>query len=321
MRWEERVRGTPKAILLAPRTRVHAMKSQSVDGLLVVDKPARITSRDAVDRAAQWFPRRTRLGHTGTLDPLATGVLVLCVGAATRLTEYIQRMPKTYQAGLLLGARSDTDDADGDVQIVNVDNPPSTAQITEALRGFVGKTVQVPPVYSAAKTTGRRAYALARRGEEVNLQPREVQIYRIDVHHFDYPHLQTEVRCGKGTYVRSLARDLGRVLGCGAIVEKLRRTSVGPFTVSTAVDLDADATEARSRLLPLRAAVAELPSISLTLDEIAHLRQGKAVPRPGLALGKGLEIAVLDRDGNLAAIARVQDGGLLQPARVLRGIS
>src|SRR6266849_3564440 len=133
------------------------MSDPAFNGLLVVDKPSGMTSRDVVDRAARWFPRRTRLGHTGTLDPLATGVLVLCVGAATRLTEYVQDMPKTYRARILLGARSDTDET----------------AVRARLHEFLGPIEQVPPAFSAAKVTGQRAYDLARRGEEVALRPRQ----------------------------------------------------------------------------------------------------------------------------------------------------
>jgi tRNA pseudouridine55 synthase len=293
------------------------MKLESFDGLLVVDKPAGITSRDVVDRAARWFPKRTRLGHTGTLDPLATGVLVLCAGAATRLTEYVQRMAKSYEAGILLGVRSDTDDADGTVQPVAVATPPSGSQIAEALHSFLGAITQVPPAYSAAKLTGRRAYELARRGEEVVLQPREVQIHSVKVHHFEYPRLQIEVHCGKGTYIRSLARDLGSLLGCGAMVETLRRTRVGRFEVSTAIGLDADAAEAHRRLLPLGAAVADLPSVALASEALAQIRQGKAIPSPTLVGEENHDVAIFDLQGNLAAIARVRKENTLQPLKVL----
>src|SRR5262249_34880588 len=180
------------------------MKGSPYHGLLVLDKPGGVTSRDAVDRAQRWFPRGTRLGHTGTLDPLATGVLVLCVGSATRLTEYVHRMPKTYRAGVLLGARSDTDDADGTVTQVAVAAPPDLTAVRGRLDEFLGEIEQVPPAFSAAKVTGRRAYDLARRGDEVVLQPRKVQIYQIDVRGYAWPRLDLEVRCGKGTYIRSL---------------------------------------------------------------------------------------------------------------------
>ncbi|HEY1860695.1 MAG TPA: tRNA pseudouridine(55) synthase TruB [Gemmataceae bacterium] len=293
------------------------MKPESFDGLLVVDKPAGMTSRDAVDRAARWFPKRTRIGHTGTLDPLATGVLVLCVGVATRLSEYVQRMAKTYDAGLLLGVRSDTDDADGTVQSVAVTMPPSGSQIAAALRSFIGAVPQVPPAYSAAKLTGRRAYALARRGEEVVLQPREVEIYRVEINNYEYPRLRIEVHCGKGTYIRSLARDLGSLLGCGAMIETLRRTRVGKFDVSMAIDLDADAAEAHRRLLPLAAAVADLPAIALPPEALAQIRQGKAVLSSAFVSEESREVAVFDLGGHLAAIAQTRKEGMLQPLKVL----
>src|SRR5262249_9674427 len=178
------------------------------DGLLVLDKPAGITSRSAVDRALRWFPRRTRLGHAGTLDPLATGVLVLCLGGATRLAEYVQRMGKTYTSTFVLGATSDTDDADGTVTPVPGAADPGRGAVAAALAGLVGTLEQVPPAFSAAKVTGRRAYDLARRGEEVPLRPRPVEVYGIDVLRYEYPFLDVEVRCGKGTYIRALARDL-----------------------------------------------------------------------------------------------------------------
>src|SRR5262249_20271286 len=150
-------------------------------GFLVIDKPAGITSRDAVDRAQGWFPRGTKLGHTGTLDPLATGVLVLAVGRGARLTEYVQQMDKTYHAGVVLGARSDTDDAAGNIPPVDGAAVPERAAVEGVLAEFVGEIDQVPPAYSAAKVTGRRAYALARQGEEVNLRPRKVRVYGIDL--------------------------------------------------------------------------------------------------------------------------------------------
>src|SRR5665213_2236680 len=151
------------------------MNPPSYDGLLVLDKPGGVTSRDAVDAALRWFPPRTRMGHTGTLDPLATGVLVLCLGAATRLAEYVQRMGKTYRTELRLGARSDTDDADG-VITSTAAAAPDAETVAASLSGFVGAIEQTPPAYSAAKVAGRRAYDLARQGREVNLRSRIVHI-------------------------------------------------------------------------------------------------------------------------------------------------
>src|SRR5215470_5095250 len=151
------------------------------EGLLVLDKPGGMTSRTALDRALRWFPRGTRMGHTGTLDPLATGVLVLCLGAATRLAEYVQQMGKTYHSLFRLGVTSDTDDADGTLNAVQGAADPGLEAVRTALLRFLGTIEQVPPAYSAAKVTGRRAYDLARQGEDVQLRPRAVQVYGIDV--------------------------------------------------------------------------------------------------------------------------------------------
>jgi tRNA pseudouridine55 synthase len=290
------------------------------NGLLVLDKPSGLTSREAVDRVLRWFPRRTRIGHTGTLDPLATGVLVLCLGSATRLAEYVQRMNKTYRTGLLLGARSDTDDADGTIAPVAGATAPDPTCLAECVRMFLGVIEQVPPAHSAAKVTGRRAYELARRGEEVSLRQRSVHIYSIDILHYDYPNLDLEVHCGKGTYIRSLARNLGERLGCGALVQRLRRTRVGPFTVDEALTLEAEASTARARLLPIELAVAELPRVILPDAELHRLCRGQAVAR-GVAppsADPGTEMAVFDGANDLAAVAKVDAHGFLRPLKVLR---
>jgi tRNA pseudouridine55 synthase len=289
------------------------------DGLLVLDKPGGITSRDAVDRALRWFGRGTRAGHTGTLDPLATGVLVLTLGPATRLTDYVQRMRKTYRAGVRLGARSDTDDADGSVTAVPGATPPDADAVSRAAAAFVGTLEQVPPAYSAAKLGGRRAYDLARGGEEVVLRPRPVQVYRIDVLSYAWPELELEVECGKGTYIRSLARDLGQRLGCGGYVRTLRRTRVGPFTAEMGLSPDADAAAARARLLPAAMAVAELPAVRLPEALLGRLRQGQVVPLPAGVPAAAGEVAVLNEAGGLAAVAVAGPGGQLRPAKVLPG--
>jgi tRNA pseudouridine55 synthase len=291
------------------------MNPPCYDGLLVLDKPGGVTSRDAVDAALRWFPRRTRMGHTGTLDPLATGVLVLCLGAATRLAEYVQRMSKTYRTELRLGARSDTDDADGVVTSVAT-APPDASVVAAHLSGFVGAIEQTPPAYSAAKVAGRRAYDLARQGQEVGLRPRMVQIYGIDVIQYDYPSLKLEVRCGKGTYIRSLARDLGKRLGCGALVQTLRRTRVGPFTVDGATTPGMDAASALARLRPLEEAVADLPRVIVTDDEVRRLRQGQALPRDDF---DGTELALFDETNRLVATAKWDaERRMIRPDKVIQ---
>ena len=288
-----------------------------MNGLLVIDKPPGITSRDAVNRAQRWFPRHTKLGHTGTLDPLATGVLVLCVGPATRLTEYVQGLPKTYETTLRLGVRSDTDDADGAVTTVDGAVVPTVAEVRTALEPFIGLVEQVPPAYSAVKTGGQRAYERARRNETVHLAVRRVRIDGIELLGYEYPHLQLRIDCGKGTYIRSIARDLGERLGCGAYVEKLRRTRVGPFTPAQAVSLDAGAAMARDRLLPPAVAVEHLPRVTLSMPEVQRLRNGQAVPalpRPGAPLPA--DVAVFDTSGQFVGIVG-HVGTLLQPRKML----
>lgn len=294
------------------------MTTPTFHGLLVLDKPSGMTSRATVDRAQRWFPRRTRLGHTGTLDPLATGVLVLCVGAATRLTEYVQRMAKTYHAGITLGARSDTDDADGQITPVAAAVAPDAERVTLALGSFLGTSAQVPPAYSAAHVAGQRAYDLARRGEAVALTARPVTIHAIDVVRYDYPHLELTVHCGKGTYIRALARDLGERLGCGGFIQSLRRTHVGCFDATQALPLDSDAATARSRLLPIEQAVAELPRVVLNADDAARFRQGQSVPLPMSACADGQSIAVFCGAGRLLAVGVSEErAGVLRPEKVI----
>jgi tRNA pseudouridine55 synthase len=221
-----------------------------MNGLLVIDKPGGMTSRDVVNRVQRWFPRKTKIGHTGTLDPLATGVLVLCVGSATKLADRVQAMGKTYRTRILLGATSDTDDADGNVTPVPGVVPPTEGRIRELLPSFVGRIEQVPPSYSALKVKGARAHELARGGEPVTLAARPVDVYAVTLLGHEWPHLDLEIDCGKGTYIRAIARDLGANLGCGALVQTLRRTRVGPFIAEQGTGIDVPPEVGRSKLLP-----------------------------------------------------------------------
>jgi tRNA pseudouridine55 synthase len=290
------------------------MRTSSFDALLVVDKPPGITSRGAVDRAQRWFPRGTKVGHTGTLDPLATGVLVLSLGSATRLTEYVQRMAKTYRTTVHLGGVSDTDDADGTITTILLEIAPTREEIDACLTGFLGEIDQVPPVYSATKVTGQRAYQLARAGEDVELTARRVRIDGIDVLRYQYPLLELEVRCGKGTYIRSLARDIGERLGCGGYVAVLRRTRVGPFRAEEGLTLDSDRETAQGKLLPLALAVSELPQVTLAEPAARRLRQGVAISLESCDAG---EAAAFAEDGSLIAVVRIeQRTKLARPVKV-----
>ena len=283
-------------------------------GVLNLNKPTGMSSRAALDHVARPL-RKVKVGHAGTLDPLASGVLVVCVGAATRLIEYVQRMPKTYLTVIRLGARSDTDDADGRVVEVEGATPPDEAAVRAALSRQVGTIAQRPPEYSALKINGQRAYDLARAGREVVLAERSVTIDRIDLVAYTWPRLSLEIDCGSGTYIRSIARDLGDVLGCGGIVEVLTRTRIGAFGLDDALDPLALTAESIPGLIrPALEAVADLPRLSLDAAEVAAILQGRALVRaapPG-------EVVLLGPDGLLVAVA---DGVLGQdrilPRRVL----
>lgn len=290
-------------------------------GLLVLNKPGGITSRDAVNRVVRVLGRRTRVGHAGTLDPLATGVLVLAVGSATRLIEYVQRMAKTYRATIRLGAWSDTDDADGQITSMDAASIPSMSDLLAALPGFLGTIQQLPPRYSALKLNGRRAYDLARQGQSVELAPRAVRIDRISLERYEWPEVVLEVECGAGTYIRSLARDLGEGLGCGGYITGLERTRIGQFTLERAFDPDGLSLEAiKAGLLPAATAVSELTPVQLTpemWEEVAHGRSISARLSSSPLEGKG-ELALFGPKSFQLAIAEYDPATLLiQPRRVL----
>ena len=245
-------------------------------GFLVLDKPAGITSRDAVDHAQQWFPRE-KLGHAGTLDPAATGVLVLGIGpVATRLIEYVQDQEKVYETTIRLGGTSTTDDADGEVTNTVDAERPSLAKLIATLRTFIGPIVQTPPAYSAAKIQGERAHTKARRGEVVVLQARNVTVYGMSLEEYQYPDVKTTIRCSKGTYIRSIARDLGAAIGCGGYVQTLRRTRIGSVTCEQAVDWNATVEQAHAALLPLSTAVTHLHKYEVSEDIARKLLCGQA---------------------------------------------
>lgn len=275
-----------------------------MNGLLVIDKPGGMTSRDAVNRAQRWFPRKTKIGHTGTLDPLATGVLVVCVGAATRLADYVQAMGKSYTSRFRLGATSTTDDADGEVTESPDAVAPTRAAIDAALAGFVGVIRQTPPAYSAMKVDGKRAHALARSGEEVKLASRHVRVDAIRVTGYEWPWLDVEVDCGKGTYIRSIARDLGAVLGVGGMVQTLRRTRVGPFTAGQGVGVEGPPADLTARLRPMAEALGEMPRVSLDADGVRRFRVGQAVACRADVMG---EVGVTGERGDLIGLGVATD--------------
>ncbi|HVX15744.1 MAG TPA: tRNA pseudouridine(55) synthase TruB [Pirellulales bacterium] len=282
-------------------------------GIVNVHKPPGITSRAAVD-VVKRLVRPAKSGHAGTLDPLASGLLIVCVGAATRLIEYVQAMRKRYTGTFLLGRESDTEDIEGQVSLRDGDRQPTHEEVCAAAAQLVGCIEQRPPAYSALKVGGRRAYDLARAGRTVTLAPRPVTVYRLDVVRYAYPEVVLEVECGSGTYVRSLGRDLAASLGTAAIMSALVRTAIGPFELSRARLPESLTRENRQEWLepPLRA-VAALAQVTLSPAELARLRQGLSVESAVRAVG---EIAAVDENGRLIAILAAGDG-MLRPVRNL----
>ena len=238
--------------------RANKQPAAAIGGVLVVDKPAGFTSMDAV-ALIRGKAGGVKTGHAGTLDPLATGVLVVALGAATRKLSHFMATEKRYCTVVDLSAFTGTDDREGTREEVEVAAPPSEQDVRTVLEGFVGEIEQRPPAYSAVKVGGRRAYALSRRGREPDLSPRTVVVHGIDLVRYDWPLVEIDLRCGKGFYVRSLARDLGRALGTGGHCHSLRRTAVGPFSESESARLD-DVPEPleQSHLIDLDEALARL---------------------------------------------------------------
>jgi tRNA pseudouridine55 synthase len=292
------------------------LRTAMIFGLFDINKPPGVSSRWVVDRV-QKIVRPAKAGHAGTLDPLATGVLVVCVGQATRLIDYVQQMPKRYRAEFLLGRNSPTEDIEGTV--TELINPPipSRNEIEKAAAKFVGEILQRPPAFSALKIEGKRAYKLARKGQAVELAPRPITVHWLEVVEYEYPRLTLDLQCSSGTYVRSLGRDLAESLGTAAVMSKLERTAIGKFTVEDAIDVKTlDRENLADYLLPPLRAVDRLPTVRLSESQLKSISQGLfidwpvTVPEPPRA-----EFAALDDCGNLAAIVYRRSDGRLAPAR------
>ena len=288
-----------------------------LEGLLIVDKPGGMTSHDVVNRIRRVAGTR-RVGHAGTLDPLATGVLFVCIGRATRLVEYLVGQSKTYLTTVRLGQRTNTYDADGEI----VEERPFThitaPLINQALESFRGTIQQKPPIYSAIKKDGQPLYKLARRGEDVDVPLREVTIYELSLLPLNLPEVELQIICSSGTYVRSLAHDLGKVLGCGGHVAILRRTAVGDFTIDQAVSLDDVTTDnVRDFLLPMATAVAHLPRLDLSADETLAVENGRFIPRqPHNQVDL---VQLYAPDGRFVGIAKAQ-GKVWRPHKIFHAM-
>ncbi|HEX6977820.1 MAG TPA: tRNA pseudouridine(55) synthase TruB [Alphaproteobacteria bacterium] len=306
-------------------------KGDRVDGWLVLDKPAGISSAAALGRARRLF-NAAKAGHAGTLDPLATGVLVLAFGEATKLISHVIDADKAYRFTIRWGEARDTDDAQGAV-IARSERRPRADEIAAAIPSFTGSIMQVPPVYSALKLAGKPAYARARAGEVVTPAARQVHIHRLELVDIPDPdHATFMVECGKGTYIRSLARDIAEALGTVGHVAMLRRTVVGRFTEAAAIPLEnlealGHSPAAFAYLQAVETALDDIPALAVTAADSLRLRQGQsiAIPRVAvrpvddgtdpapLAAGKVVAATLL---GRLVALTRVEDGRL-HPLRVL----
>lgn len=247
----------------------------NLHGLVLIDKPSGPTSHDVVARARRALQEK-RIGHVGTLDPLATGLLGLLVGAATRLSEYLVEKDKRYEALVRFGNATTTYDADGETTI-DTGRIPERAALEQALATFRGPQMQRPPAFSAIKRDGQRAYDLARRGEEVVLEPRPVTLYEITLTAWNPPDAVLDVKCSAGTYIRSLAHDLGQALDAGAHLAALRRTAIGPWSIDQAIPL-ADLEAGAAPILPMEAALPDWPRVDLTEEEGRRIWHGNTVP-------------------------------------------
>ncbi|MDH5506526.1 MAG: tRNA pseudouridine(55) synthase TruB [Anaerolineae bacterium] len=289
-----------------------------VSGVLVVDKPVGLTSHDVVQIIRRGTGIR-RAGHTGTLDPRASGVLVVLLGPAVRLSQYVSASDKRYQATIRLGSTTDTYDAEGEVRQSDVPVTVTEEEFTTLLSGYIGEIEQVPPPYSAVKVEGKKAYERAREGEDVELEPRMINVFSLEVLEWALPEVVIDVYCSSGTYVRSLAHDIGEALGCGAHLVGLRRTKSGQFTLRDATSLRRmrEAFEAGTWaefLIPASEALGDWPAVELDGDTLQKVRHGHRIPAGDGVTGWARAIS---EQGDLVALLEVdEETGEWQPRKV-----
>jgi len=304
-----------------PRDSKLENNSMSTDGLLLVDKPGGITSFAVVRRVRQALKVK-KVGHLGTLDPFATGLLPLALGEATKLAQFLLDEPKSYLATLKLGVETDTQDLTGQVT-GEFDYLPTPEEVHRIAGAFVGEIDQVPPMYSAVHHQGERLYQLARRGQKVEAAPRKVVIHRLEIMNVALPQVTLKVACSKGTYIRTLAHDLGRALGCGAHLVSLTRLAVGPFRLGEALPLveietTADPELRHRHLIPLARCLPGLKAVRVNGFQARRLARGQTLPWPEQDPAEGEKVRVV-AEGDLVAIATVRRQGtsqVLAPVRV-----
>ncbi|PPC93362.1 MAG: tRNA pseudouridine(55) synthase TruB [Methylotenera sp.] len=288
-----------------------------ISGVLLLDKPLGFSSNQALQKV-KWLLQAAKAGHTGTLDPLATGLLPLCFGEATKFAHYLTDADKTYVATLKLGVTTNTGDAEGEIletQPVKV----SQAQFEKTLTLFQGEITQTPPMYSALKHEGKALYEYARAGVEIERQARQVQIHAIQLNAFHHDVAEITVRCSKGTYIRTLAEDIGKVLECGAHLTALRRTETASYQIAQAMTLEQfESMSAEQRieaLLPLDSAIQHLPKVMLDHDSAFYLQQGQPVWLSGVK-DSGL-LRLYSEQQQFLGLGEMQSDGKIAPKRLI----
>lgn len=301
-------------------------------GYLNVDKPSEWTSSDVVAKLRGAFnlrKRKVKIGHGGTLDPLATGVLPICIGSATRLADYVLNGNKTYQMRIRLGVATDTYDSQGDVVSESDASGVEIDDLNDVLNQFRGVFSQLPPMYSAIKKNGQPLYSIARRGGSVDREPRTVEVYELRITHWEPPDVELYVECAKGFYARSLANDIGELLGCGAHVTSLQRVRSGRFKIDQSVSLDellhlAGEDEWTKHLLPVDFVIQEMPSVTISADQAIDFMHGRRVAKPRFTDKDKSDnrIRVYDPDGEMIGLARIDRlDGFLHPTLVIRNLN
>ena len=297
-------------------------RGRNVNGILLLDKPPGLSSNQALQRVKRLFDA-AKAGHTGSLDPLATGLLPLCLGYTTKFSAFLLDADKRYRVRIRLGETTETADAEGEIIATAPTDGITEEQVRAVVAGFVGTIEQLPPMYSAVKHEGQRLYKLAREGKEVERTPRQIQIHAIDVLDLPLPDLICDVHCSKGTYVRTLAEDIGQRLGCGAYVAELRRTGVGPYVEGETAFVTMDQVEAAAELghealdamlLPLDSALGHCPAVKLSADAAFYLAQGQPVMVPK-APTEGL-VRLYDSVGAFVGVGEILEDGKIQPKRL-----
>ncbi len=298
-------------------------KGRDVNGILLLDKPSGITSNAALQQVKRLYFAR-KAGHTGSLDPLASGVLPICMGEATKVSAFLLDADKRYRVRCQLGVRTATGDAEGEILASRAVDRYSRAQLESVLDGFRGSIEQIPPMYSALKHQGQRLYKLARQGVEVERKPRPVEIYALLLTGQGDDWIEIDVHCSKGTYVRTLVEDIGEQLGCGAHVSALRRTGVGPYdetglvTITALEELKQSDLAAMDRLLlPIESALTQWPGVELSSDAAFYLQQGQPVLVPRAPTSGWVRL--YERDHSFLGMGEILDDGRVAPRRLMKG--